>query len=133
MAMVTGPMKMGERLRIEIVTNLPKKQAAFSGKWGGRQARGWRRPIGSSMRRVMTSAKPRIVALIVAAGQGNRAGGDRPKQFRMLAGKAVLAHAYDALAAHDGMDAVFIVLGDGQEATARASLGDQRPATFVAG
>ena len=85
------------------------------------------------MRRVMTSAKPRIVALIVAAGQGNRAGGDRPKQFRMLAGKAVLAHAYDALAAHDGMDAVFIVLGDGQEATARASLGDQRPATFVAG
>ena len=55
------------------------------------------------MRRVMTSAKPRIVALIVAAGQGNRAGGDRPKQFRMLAGKAVLAHAYDALAAHDGL------------------------------
>lgn len=74
----------------------------------------------------------KIVALIVAAGQGNRAGGDTPKQYRMIAGKAVLAHAYDALADHGGIDAIHIVLGDGQEATARALLGE-RAASFVTG
>ncbi|MES2174679.1 MAG: bifunctional 2-C-methyl-D-erythritol 4-phosphate cytidylyltransferase/2-C-methyl-D-erythritol 2,4-cyclodiphosphate synthase [Pseudomonadota bacterium] len=83
------------------------------------------------MRRCMIS-KSKIVALIVAAGQGNRAGGDTPKQFRMIAGKAVLAHAYDALAAHGGIDAIHIVLGDGQEGTARALLGE-RAASFVTG
>ncbi len=77
-------------------------------------------------------SKSKIVALIVAAGQGNRAGGDAPKQYRMIAGKAVLAHAYDALAAHGGIDAIHIVLGEGQEATARALLGE-RVASFVTG
>ncbi|WP_416464217.1 bifunctional 2-C-methyl-D-erythritol 4-phosphate cytidylyltransferase/2-C-methyl-D-erythritol 2,4-cyclodiphosphate synthase [Sphingomonas sp. VDB2] len=83
------------------------------------------------MRRSMTS-NSKIVALIVAAGQGSRAGGDIPKQFRSVAGKAVLAHAYDALAAHGGIDAIHIVLGDGQEATARTALGE-RAASFVTG
>lgn len=80
----------------------------------------------------MTSAKPRIVALIVAAGQGSRAGGEIPKQFRMIAGKTVLAHAYDALAAHGGMEAIHIVLADGQEAVARSLLG-VRAASLVTG
>ncbi|MFC3441582.1 bifunctional 2-C-methyl-D-erythritol 4-phosphate cytidylyltransferase/2-C-methyl-D-erythritol 2,4-cyclodiphosphate synthase [Sphingobium rhizovicinum] len=83
------------------------------------------------MRRAMT-ANRRIVALIVAAGQGSRAGGEAPKQFRMIAGKAVLAHAYDALAKHDAIDAIHIVLSNGQEPTARALLGD-RAAMFVTG
>ncbi|MBJ7378213.1 bifunctional 2-C-methyl-D-erythritol 4-phosphate cytidylyltransferase/2-C-methyl-D-erythritol 2,4-cyclodiphosphate synthase [Sphingobium sp.] len=83
------------------------------------------------MRRCMTSNN-KIVALIVAAGQGNRAGGDTPKQFRLIAGKAVLAHAYDALAPHGGIDAIHIVLGDGQEDMARALLGE-RVASFVTG
>lgn len=74
----------------------------------------------------------RIVALIVAAGQGSRAGGDAPKQFRVIAGKAVLAHAYDALAAHGSIGAIHIVLGDGQAETARALLGD-RAASFLTG
>ncbi|WP_093084194.1 bifunctional 2-C-methyl-D-erythritol 4-phosphate cytidylyltransferase/2-C-methyl-D-erythritol 2,4-cyclodiphosphate synthase [Sphingobium sp. AP50] len=84
------------------------------------------------MRRRMTSAKPRIVALIVAAGQGSRAGGEIPKQFRMIAGKAVLAHAYDALMAHGAIDAIHIVLADGQDAVARSLLGD-RAASLVTG
>lgn len=79
----------------------------------------------------MTSQR-KIVALIVAAGQGSRAGGDRPKQFRMVADKAVLAHAHDALTAHGAIDAIHVVLGVGQEAQARAMLGD-RAATFVTG
>lgn len=83
------------------------------------------------MRLDMTS-NSKIVALIVAAGQGSRAGGETPKQFRKVAGQAVLAHAYDALAAHGRIDAIHIALGAGQEAEAGALLGD-RPATFVAG
>ncbi|QGP78437.1 bifunctional 2-C-methyl-D-erythritol 4-phosphate cytidylyltransferase/2-C-methyl-D-erythritol 2,4-cyclodiphosphate synthase [Sphingobium sp. CAP-1] len=83
------------------------------------------------MRRSMTSNR-KITALIVAAGQGSRAGGDTPKQYRMIAGKAVLAHAYDALAAHGAIGAIHVVLGNGQEATARDLLGD-RAATFVTG
>ena len=74
----------------------------------------------------------RIVALIVAAGQGNRAGGDIPKQYRRIGGEAVLAHAYDALAAHPVLSAIYIVVGEGDEETARAALGD-RPAHFVTG
>ena len=37
-----------------------------------------------------------IAAIIVAAGRGTRAGGDLPKQWQMLAGRPVLAHAIDA-------------------------------------
>jgi 2-C-methyl-D-erythritol 4-phosphate cytidylyltransferase/2-C-methyl-D-erythritol 2,4-cyclodiphosphate synthase len=41
-----------------------------------------------------------IAALIVAAGNGSRAGGALPKQWQLLAGKPVLAHT---LAAFEGM------------------------------
>ena len=54
-------------------------------------------------------------ALIVAAGSGSRAGSGPPKQFRSLAGKAVLRHAYDALACHAAIDEVRVVIGAGQE------------------
>ena len=37
------------------------------------------------------------VALLVAAGSGSRAGGELPKQYRRIAGKALLAHAIDHL------------------------------------
>lgn len=37
------------------------------------------------------------VALVVAAGRGSRAGGGTPKQYRQLAGAAVLTHALRAL------------------------------------
>ncbi|MEQ6332413.1 bifunctional 2-C-methyl-D-erythritol 4-phosphate cytidylyltransferase/2-C-methyl-D-erythritol 2,4-cyclodiphosphate synthase [Sphingobium sp. MK2] len=74
----------------------------------------------------------KTVALLVAAGQGNRAGGAMPKQFRLVAGKAILVHAYDALAAHGAIDAIHIVLGADQEDTARKLLGD-RVASFIEG
>ena len=64
-----------------------------------------------------------VTALIVAAGSGSRLGGDLPKQFRLLGGKAVLAHAVDALASHPRIDAVRVVTGAGQEAMALAALG----------
>lgn len=74
--------------------------------------------------------QPRTAALIVAAGQGMRAGGDVPKQFVMLAGKPMLAHSYAALAAHPAIDAVLVVIGEGQEAALEAALGSVR---FVIG
>ena len=40
-----------------------------------------------------------VVLVIVAAGRGLRAGGDVPKQYRMLGSKPVLAHTIEALLA----------------------------------
>ena len=39
----------------------------------------------------------RIAALLVAAGTGSRFGGDKPKQFTIIAGKPVIRHAAEAL------------------------------------
>jgi 2-C-methyl-D-erythritol 4-phosphate cytidylyltransferase/2-C-methyl-D-erythritol 2,4-cyclodiphosphate synthase len=71
------------------------------------------------------SATARNVALIVAAGRGERAGGEVPKQYVDIAGKAVLAHAIDALAGHTGIDAVQVVIGAGQEALYREAIGER--------
>ncbi|MBV8565794.1 MAG: bifunctional 2-C-methyl-D-erythritol 4-phosphate cytidylyltransferase/2-C-methyl-D-erythritol 2,4-cyclodiphosphate synthase [Methylobacteriaceae bacterium] len=38
-----------------------------------------------------------VTALIVAAGRGQRAGGDLPKQYRAVAGRTLLAYALEAL------------------------------------
>jgi 2-C-methyl-D-erythritol 4-phosphate cytidylyltransferase/2-C-methyl-D-erythritol 2,4-cyclodiphosphate synthase len=81
----------------------------------------------------MERAKDRKVALLVAAGQGSRAGGDVPKQFRMIAGQSVLARAYDALAHHPDIDAVFLVIGEGQADASQAALGDRAALPFITG
>ena len=78
-------------------------------------------------------SKHGVVALLVAAGQGSRAGGDLPKQFRILAGKPVLAHAADALAAHSGIDAIVLVVAAGQESVAHAMLPGRPITAFVEG
>ena len=62
-------------------------------------------------------------ALIVAAGQGVRSGGNVPKQFALLAGKPMIAHSYAALAAHPNIGRVIVAIGDGQEASLAAALG----------
>jgi 2-C-methyl-D-erythritol 4-phosphate cytidylyltransferase/2-C-methyl-D-erythritol 2,4-cyclodiphosphate synthase len=71
------------------------------------------------------------VGLIVAAGSGSRAGGDTPKQYRTIAGKAVLAHAVERMAAA-GVARIFVVIGPGQEALAAAALGSL-PAPIAGG
>jgi 2-C-methyl-D-erythritol 4-phosphate cytidylyltransferase/2-C-methyl-D-erythritol 2,4-cyclodiphosphate synthase len=70
------------------------------------------------------------VALIVAAGQGLRAGGSLPKQYALLAGKPMLAHSYAALSRHPAIDRVLVAIGEGQEEMLRAALG---PAEFTIG
>ncbi len=62
-------------------------------------------------------------AIIVAAGQGTRAGTDLPKQFAMLGGRPMLAYSHAALAAHPGIDTALIVIGEGQEQALEAALG----------
>jgi len=66
----------------------------------------------------------KTVALVVAAGSGSRAGGGLPKQYRQLAGKSVLAHAIDHLA-HPGIDAVQVVIGEGQDEAYRQAIGER--------
>lgn len=57
-------------------------------------------------------------AIIVAAGRGLRAGGDRPKQWQMLSGKPVLAHT---VAAFDGLaDRVIVAIHPQDQARAEA-------------
>jgi 2-C-methyl-D-erythritol 4-phosphate cytidylyltransferase/2-C-methyl-D-erythritol 2,4-cyclodiphosphate synthase len=51
------------------------------------------------------------VALIVAAGRGERAGTGIPKQYRKLAGKGTLRWALDTFASHPSVDRVRIVIG----------------------
>ena len=50
------------------------------------------------------------IALIVAAGRGNRFGGEMPKQYLPLAGKPVLRHSVERFLAHPGVDAVRVVI-----------------------
>jgi len=66
----------------------------------------------------------RTIALIVAAGRGERAGSGLPKQYRPLGGIPVLRRSVTALAGHPRVDAVRVVIADGhQEHYAAATAG----------
>jgi 2-C-methyl-D-erythritol 4-phosphate cytidylyltransferase / 2-C-methyl-D-erythritol 2,4-cyclodiphosphate synthase len=67
----------------------------------------------------------RTAAIIVAAGKGERAGGGMPKQFRSLAGKTVVAHAYDRLAAHPAVARIIVVAGQDQRDLLATALGNR--------
>lgn len=68
-------------------------------------------------------ATPKVVALIVAAGGGTRAGGDIPKQYARVAGKPMIAHSYAALSAHPHIDRVIVAIGAGQDALLDQAIG----------
>jgi 2-C-methyl-D-erythritol 4-phosphate cytidylyltransferase/2-C-methyl-D-erythritol 2,4-cyclodiphosphate synthase len=73
--------------------------------------------------------RPRTVALIVAAGSGSRAGGVVPKQYAMVAGKPMIAHAYAAFSGHVAVDEVVVVIAAGAEALVADALGPVRTVT----
>ncbi|MEX0969576.1 MAG: bifunctional 2-C-methyl-D-erythritol 4-phosphate cytidylyltransferase/2-C-methyl-D-erythritol 2,4-cyclodiphosphate synthase [Paracoccaceae bacterium] len=78
----------------------------------------------------------KIAGLIVAAGQGQRAGGKLPKQFRMLGGEMVLQRAARALLAHRGIAVLQVVAAPewlAKTDTALAALNDARILPSVAG
>jgi 2-C-methyl-D-erythritol 4-phosphate cytidylyltransferase/2-C-methyl-D-erythritol 2,4-cyclodiphosphate synthase len=75
----------------------------------------------------------KTVALVVAAGSGSRAGGEAPKQYRIVAGRPLLAHAIDRLS-HPDIDAVQVVIGEGQDDAYRAAIGGRAlPAPVLGG
>ena len=74
-----------------------------------------------------------VTALIVAAGKGERLGGEVPKQFQMLGGKPVLRWAVEALLGHPGVDDASVVVGEGQEELAAATLDGLAVQPLIAG
>ena len=63
-----------------------------------------------------------LTALIVAAGKGERLGGDVPKQFRLLGGKPVLRWAVESLIGHPAVRSTRVVIGKDQKDWAEAAL-----------
>jgi 2-C-methyl-D-erythritol 4-phosphate cytidylyltransferase/2-C-methyl-D-erythritol 2,4-cyclodiphosphate synthase len=53
--------------------------------------------------------------LIVAAGSGQRLGGDLPKQYLALAGRSVLRRSIDAFRSHGKIDAIRVVISADHE------------------
>lgn len=53
--------------------------------------------------------KYKNIALIVAAGSGKRAGGNVPKQYAKIAGRAVLTHTIETFLTHSKIDAIRVV------------------------
>ena len=72
-------------------------------------------------------------ALIVAAGNSSRMGGDIPKQFRLLGGKPVLRWAVESLIRHPAVQAVRVVIGKDQQAQAFEALGGIEVGAFIEG
>ena len=84
----------------------------------------------------------KIAAIIVAAGSGQRAGGETPKQLRLLGGRPVLAWSLEAFMRHPGIGPVVLVVPPGEEAAYRAAFpaadahlpgGANRQASVMAG
>jgi 2-C-methyl-D-erythritol 4-phosphate cytidylyltransferase/2-C-methyl-D-erythritol 2,4-cyclodiphosphate synthase len=77
-------------------------------------------------------AKPSCAAVIVAAGQGLRAGQPLPKQFALWRGKPVLRHATEALVA-GGIETIMVAIPEGADAIAADMLADLPGIALVTG
>jgi 2-C-methyl-D-erythritol 4-phosphate cytidylyltransferase len=77
-------------------------------------------------------ARPNLFALVPCAGTGVRAGADGPKQYRPLAGRAMVAHTLDALAAVPRIAATIVVLAPDDDRFEAAVPGFVGPRAWVA-
>lgn len=73
-----------------------------------------------------TVTRMTVTALIVAAGRGRRAGPGLPKQYRPLAGRAVLTHTAEAFLSHQAITDVRVVINPDDIALYHAAVGDLR-------
>src|SRR6266568_2367901 len=64
----------------------------------------------------------RTVAVVLAAGSGQRFGGGLPKQLRMLAGRTLIEHSVAAFQDAPGIDAILVVTNPGLTARITALL-----------
>jgi 2-C-methyl-D-erythritol 4-phosphate cytidylyltransferase/2-C-methyl-D-erythritol 2,4-cyclodiphosphate synthase len=56
---------------------------------------------------------PNVSLIVVAAGRGSRVGGAEPKQYRLCAGRPLLCHTLEALAAaHDFFETTVVIHAD---------------------
>ena len=78
-------------------------------------------PVLDKDGRLAETSAMRFSAVIAAAGVGRRAGGERPKQWRLLAGKPVLRWSVEGLAAA-GAERLAVVVADGEQAAAAEAL-----------
>lgn len=74
----------------------------------------------------------KLAAIIVAAGQGLRAGQPLPKQFALWRGKPVLRHAAERLKAA-GVELLCVVIPEGADSLAREILGGLEPFVLMQG
>lgn len=72
----------------------------------------------------MNNADVRVAAIILAAGQSSRMGDGTEKQFRLLNGRSVVAHAVTAFLQHPAVTQIIIVCAPERAAALKASLGD---------
>lgn len=105
---------------------MPKIWAADSALQHTRQA--------ASPRRAMSPAPPssEFAAIVVAAGQGMRAGQPLPKQFAPWQSKPLVRHAVERLLAQ-GASRVVVAIPAGADELARAALAGLAPLDFVTG
>ena len=70
--------------------------------------------------------RPKVAALIMAAGRGQRLGADAPKQYLLLGERTVLARSLALFAGHPEIDRVHAVIhgDDGERYEEAASLRD---------
>lgn len=64
----------------------------------------------------------RIAALIMAAGKGGRAGAGRPKQYRKIAGRALLCHTLDRFCHLPEIGSVRVIINPDDEAIYNATV-----------
>jgi 2-C-methyl-D-erythritol 4-phosphate cytidylyltransferase/2-C-methyl-D-erythritol 2,4-cyclodiphosphate synthase len=76
--------------------------------------------------------KPAVAALVVAAGQGLRAGQPLPKQFARWRGKPVVRHSVEALAAA-GCAPILVAIPESADAVAAEALAGIPGVRFVTG
>ncbi len=73
-----------------------------------------------------------FAAIVVAAGKGLRAGGERPKQFREWRGKPLIRHSVEALA-DAGSNPILVVLASDTQDLAERALAGIEGVKFVQG
>lgn len=69
--------------------------------------------------------KPKVAAIIVAAGRGERASDPQegPKQYRRIGGKAILAHTLETFLGHSEIGSVVVAIHKDDESLFREAVG----------